>query len=150
MTPDSRRIPDSIGHFNGLFTNYRRSALRERRAFTLSRHEFLFLATSPCVYCGSPPREVSVYDNGRPIGLRANGVDRVDNHLGYVHTNVVPACSTCNLAKHKQPVGQFLAWIRRIANTSLQAQVSALSAFGVVLTLDGDIQKPGPILREAA
>ena len=62
--------------------------------------------SKPCIYCGSThePR----------------GCDRLDNSLGHLKANVVPACQTCNFARGDRlshgemlQVGQLIAQIMR-------------------------------------
>lgn len=48
-----------------------------------------------------------------------NGVDRVDNALGYTPDNCVPCCSRCNYAKRAMPRGEFENWLMS-AKESLQ------------------------------
>jgi len=43
-----------------------------------------------------------------------NGIDRLDNDLGYVPGNVVSACGRCNKAKLTMPVGDVLAWVKAV------------------------------------
>ena len=86
---------------------------RHGKHFELSFEEFKTLAKQNCHYCGVPPeRERSSKD--RKYTLKLNGVDRVDNLVGYVLSNCVPCCSTCNGMKSDLPVGQFLTHINKI------------------------------------
>jgi hypothetical protein len=57
----------------------------------------------PCVYCKS----VNF--------TRPNGIDRVDNTLGYELGNVIPCCSVCNRAKSNLPLDYFLRWYNTIS-----------------------------------
>lgn len=61
----------------------------------------LNLIHGDCVYCGA---------SATPL----NGVDRVDNTLGYVAGNIVSACKMCNIAKNNHSVDEFLSWIERV------------------------------------
>lgn len=54
----------------------------------LNFDEFKILVTSPCHYCNKRNTE------------EANGIDRVNNDLGYTRDNCVPACWKCNRMKH--------------------------------------------------
>jgi hypothetical protein len=54
--------------------------------FQLNFQEFEKLVKSPCYYC----KEIS----------QINGIDRVNNDLGYTADNCVTACWTCNRMKH--------------------------------------------------
>ncbi len=57
-----------------------------------------------------------------------NGIDRTDNDLGYITTNVVPCCATCNYAKKGKTVEEFFTWARRIA-AHLSASTPTASEF---------------------
>ncbi len=72
--------------------------------------DYAKLVIMSCHYCGAAP-----VDRGR--GPR-NGLDRVNNELGYVQENVVTACVTCNFAKGTLSIGEFLAWVERVARHS--------------------------------
>src|SRR6266403_1453623 len=81
--------------------------------FTLSREEFSALIQSPCHYCGAEP---SAIKRGKDIWspLIYNGIDRVENLLGYAVGNAVACCKTCNIAKRDLSVQEFLEWATRI------------------------------------
>lgn len=96
---------------NRVYDNYRRSAGRRGYAWELGGEEFDKLAAADCAYCGSPPGTVQVYRSHR---FTYNGIDRVNNSLGYMHGNVVPCCEICNRAKGAKSLGEFLAWISRL------------------------------------
>ncbi len=61
------------------------------------------LMISPCHYCGLIELEV-----------RVNGIDRVDNNIGYEPGNVVPCCKLCNYFKKDYTVDQFISHAQRI------------------------------------
>ena len=66
--------------------------------FDLSLDEFEYITSKKCFYCGSDPKIwVAKRTTYKPILF--NGIDRVDNNLGYINSNVVPCCSTCNYMK---------------------------------------------------
>lgn len=56
--------------------------------FQINFEEFKALVTSPCHYCKLIKEK------------EANGIDRVNNDLGYTKENCVPACWKCNRMKH--------------------------------------------------
>ena len=69
---------------NGRYSTYKTMAKKKQRIFQLSIDEFDILTKSKCVYCGS-------------IGV--NGIDRVDNNIGYVSNNCITCCKICNFMK---------------------------------------------------
>lgn len=66
---------------------------------------------SACHYCGVVGGNTTNQD--RRI-LKYNGIDRVNNDLGYIGTNVVGCCGTCNLAKQSMTIEEFADWIVRV------------------------------------
>lgn len=62
---------------------------------------------SPCHYCGFLVE----------FPLSRNGLDRIDNSLGYIADNVVSCCWICNRAKRELSLEEFNEWsIRRFNN----------------------------------
>jgi hypothetical protein len=101
--------------FNRLVTQYRCSAKRKSLQFELTREEIERLTKSDCYYCGIPAQKE--YAKGLPsihLPYICNGIDRVDNSLGYLLGNCVPCCEICNYAKRAQYKQQFLEWAERV------------------------------------
>lgn len=94
--------------------SYRRHALVRGLIWELSGEDFDRLTSQDCHYCGQPPNTVSrsgLYEGGV---FTYNGIDRVDNAVGYTPGNVVTCCKICNNAKKDLPLGEFMAWIARL------------------------------------
>jgi hypothetical protein len=66
---------------------------------------FYDLITDVCYYC---------HASVDPL----NGIDRVDNRLGYVYGNVVSCCARCNRAKDTMTVYQFIGWATNLVKVS--------------------------------
>lgn len=96
-----------------LLALYKKHAKRRSREFTLPDEEAVRMFKLPCGYCGAPPDKNSLRSG---LKIAANGIDRLDNKLGYIPGNVITACTTCNMMKHKMGVKEFLAQVSRIAN----------------------------------
>jgi hypothetical protein len=112
-----RRKPEGEPARNDLLFSYKYQAKRRGHAWELADGEFDKLTSSDCYYCGLSPSTVRTSRSHKYI---YNGIDRVDNTLGYIQGNVVTCCSVCNLAKHKMPFDDFMTWIARL--TAYQAQ----------------------------
>lgn len=67
------------------------------------------LMTSPCHYCGL-----------LELDVRVNGIDRVNNDIGYESGNVVPCCKLCNYFKKNYTVEQFIEHAKRITEFQLK------------------------------
>lgn len=82
---------------------YKYGAKKRGLIFEISENEFNKTIFSPCFYCGIAPNPT-------------NGIDRVDNSVGYVSGNIVPCCSTCNRAKRKMSKDDFVVWVMRVSD----------------------------------
>jgi hypothetical protein len=78
------------------YKGYIKGATERGFDITIDFEIFSELVKSPCHYCGnSTPEEV-------------NGVDRVNNAVGYTKENCVSSCWTCNRMKHAYHKNFFL------------------------------------------
>lgn len=93
-----------IGH-------YKRNATDRMLLWELSDSVFFELVALPCHYCGTLPSREEVSPSGV---LVYNGLDRLDNSLGYTQENTVPCCFRCNHAKSDLSLEDFLLWIERL------------------------------------
>lgn len=96
--------------------SYRSHARRRGYEFDLTVEQFRSVTQRPCQYCGSPPDNTHKPARPRP-GAEPyiySGIDRVDNSVGYIESNVVPCCHICNRAKSDMSLDAFHAWISRI------------------------------------
>jgi len=93
---------------NSLFHNYRRGAKSRGLVFELSKELFIAMIRQDCNYCGIPPKQVMKTKSSM---LLYNGIDRVDNNLGYLPSNVVPSCKKCNETKRALSKEEFFRWI---------------------------------------
>lgn len=71
---------------NALMSTYRRTDAKKGLAFNIDKITMLRRLDSECVYCG---------DSYMPN----LGLDRVDNSIGHVHSNIVTCCYECNTAR---------------------------------------------------
>jgi len=100
----------------GIYISYRARAKKRGYFFDLTRDECDKLFLSDCHYCGNPPQG-NFRTGYKPTeaGLKYNGIDRVNNELGYIPGNIVACCRFCNVAKRDMSYEDFLALCRRIA-----------------------------------
>jgi cytidyltransferase-like protein len=93
-----------------VFRRYNRDAGKHNREFALSFEQFIDLCSKDCFYCGGEPSNIQEADanNGHFI---YNGIDRVDNDVGYIEGNCVPCCFLCNSAKKTFNKDVFLNWV---------------------------------------
>jgi hypothetical protein len=105
-----RRDPTDQPAHHHHFHRYVCNARKRGITLTLTESEFKELTLQECHYCGDAPREYR--HKGRTI--QVNGVDRVQNELGYTVENCVPSCSDCNFAKRRMTKARFIDLARRV------------------------------------
>ena len=96
-----------------LYAGYLRGAKRRELDFTLTIEEFHEAILKNCFYCGIYPQNY-VKKAGAREGLSYNGIDRIDNSLGYTTKNCVTCCKFCNFAKRKGSAEEFLLWLEHV------------------------------------
>lgn len=100
-----------------VYRDYISGAKSRSLEFKLSFNQFIKIAKEKCMYCGAPPRKRKhSYSN---LEIELNGVDRIDNSLGYISSNCAPCCKTCNRMKHAMGANKFLDHIRKIYNNQI-------------------------------
>jgi hypothetical protein len=98
-----RNRPSNRGTaFQRTWYAYRNNSKVRKIPFHLERSLFEDLITDNCLYCGAEPKPI-------------NGVDRVNNKIGYVYGNVVTACTKCNFAKRHMGFEEWEAWALRLS-----------------------------------
>jgi len=112
---ESKRLGYGVSSMNMLISAYKRGAKTRGLVFELSREQFFNLTQKECFYCGKPPS--SVIEKLRGWGKCIyNGIDRLDNNVGYLAENCVPCCFVCNRMKSTLEKEEFIEHIRRIYN----------------------------------
>lgn len=101
---------------NDIYSNYRNSAKVRGYLFQLSKSNFFKIIKENCFYCDSPPSNIRT--NGKDITdyYIYSGIDRIDSSIGYVSSNIVSCCATCNYAKSQLTQAQFYKWAEGLAN----------------------------------
>ncbi len=113
-------LPEGIAARNHALSAVKRSATDRGIEWSLTDEQALQLMRQPCHYCGSTLSNLSRHPefNG---DFRYNGIDRVDNSVGYTVENVVACCKHCNIAKRDRTVTEFLLWIEQVYRHSVLA-----------------------------
>lgn len=110
------KLPQGEAAFRELFRSYKFNAEKRNYDFELSMDEFKSLTKQNCYYCGDVP-STTFYMRGSKINQGNyvyNGVDRLDNHKGYIQGNVVPCCGACNIMKGVSSLSKFLSKIENV------------------------------------
>lgn len=93
--------------------NYKQSATKRNLEWALTEEQAEALVLNNCNYCGSVPSRLVQLKRGKHQIL-VNGIDRVDNTIGYVYSNCVSCCATCNFSKRDLSMEEWTAWLERM------------------------------------
>lgn len=93
--------------------DYFNGARQRSLLWALNEAEFDNLTSSDCHYCGAEPNNERVSKRGDSFIY--NGIDRLNNTLGYTLENSVPCCRWCNRAKNISSVDEFVAHCAKVA-----------------------------------
>lgn len=108
------KLPFGVSAFNNLYQKYRTAAKRRSLEFNLPKELFKSLINGNCYYCGKIP--VQCLETNAGSFIIYNGIDRINNSVGYIKTNVVSCCKKCNLVKGALPFDEFRDWIINVYN----------------------------------
>lgn len=107
-----------------LYAQYKKRSKRKGITFDITKEEFLTITQKCCYICNAPPSQKYVHSYKSASLARTpfmyNGLDRVDNKLGYQMGNVMACCGTCNHAKKAQSLNKFLQYIRRCYKVAIE------------------------------
>lgn len=107
-----RALPPEKADKNYILSVYRSGARARNLCWDLSVEEFERLITGDCHYCGVPPSNLRAR---RKTQFRYNGIDRLENSVGYTKENSVTCCVECNMAKKQRSANDFISHCRRVA-----------------------------------
>lgn len=106
---------DRQSGINTIISRYKDKSQRRGLTLELSDADIGLIIKQDCYYCGLPPSQQAMH-HGKLI-LQYNGIDRVNNDLGYTKENSVPCCHFCNRAKYTHSEEDFRVWLRYIKDT---------------------------------
>lgn len=87
------------------YSHYIKRANKRNLLFELTFEEFSELVIKECYYCH------------HKVDTEVNGIDRINNSLGYTLENSVPCCEICNRMKHEYHPEYFIEKCKMIANS---------------------------------
>jgi hypothetical protein len=102
------------------FINIKLVLKKRNLEFNITKEEFTAISQKNCFYCGLPPNKVFKAKKVYFGEFVYNGLDRLDNNIGYNLNNIVPCCFRCNRMKSNLSIEEFLTHIKIIS--SYQAQ----------------------------
>lgn len=106
--------------YTHLYNNLRSACKRVNRSFELTLEHAFDLYSSNCYYCNREPSNVYTHGGINKFKVYYNGIDRINNNLGYQKTNVVSCCFKCNRAKMNLDQKEFYTLISDIYRFRVQ------------------------------
>ena len=115
QTIPRKRKPSGEVQFNSIYKEYKNGALNRNLSFNLTEKEFFEITQKDCYYCSIPPYRERKNYRGDDFFIY-NGIDRVNNKIGYEINNVEPCCKHCNRAKDTMSKNDFISLCIRVSN----------------------------------
>jgi hypothetical protein len=108
------KMPPGEASCRTAIRNYQRYAAKRCQEFALTNEQFRYITKQNCYYCNKEPAQrLRMSKNGFYI---YNGIDRLNNNIGYVYENCVPCCHQCNRMKSTLTEDEFIDHLRKIIN----------------------------------
>jgi hypothetical protein len=98
-----------IRGITNVYKNYQQGAKSRDIEFNLTLKDFEDNIFKNCHYCGREPQNVINMTHGRQ--LKYNGLDRIENEVGYQNNNILPCCIICNRMKMDMGINEFSSYI---------------------------------------
>ena len=116
-TRGKERLPIKDVVFRAVLWSYKRNAKSRNYEWNLEDKDFYQMIFTNCYYCKSEPSNSFRWRyKYEEIIYPVNGVDRIDNTIGYIKNNCVPCCRTCNSAKGELSLIEFKDWSTKLFN----------------------------------
>lgn len=110
--PNRRKIdPEFESLHNEAVRSIKKSAHQRSIPFALSKTFIIATISKPCEYCGISESQER---KNRLFTFKHNGLDRVNNDLGYIESNVVSCCITCNKGKSSLTITEWKEYLERL------------------------------------
>lgn len=109
-------LPEGVSAFNSIYNQYKSGSKRRGYSFNLTKEEFKILIDRGCSYCGAPPSRERKTGGGSYF---YNGIDRLDNSIGYEKGNCITICTKCNFFKGTMNSEEFLELINIISKKNI-------------------------------
>jgi hypothetical protein len=98
------------------YKSYMTNAKKRNISFNIEFMTFVDRITKPCYVCGYFHED------------KLNGLDRINNSLGYNPLNVAACCWTCNRSKNNSSLSEFKEWLSRmggVKDSFVEAEISS-------------------------
>jgi hypothetical protein len=104
--------------FRRVLAQYKSDAKKRGLVWELTDDQAKTLMTLRCHYTGRFPAK-EMYFGADDVFLY-NGIDRIDNEIGYIWSNCVPCCHEINMMKHRLPYDVFIELCKEVANSRVE------------------------------
>lgn len=104
-----------ISAIKSVFRSYRHRCKKRNIEWNISFEVFYSLVLSECAICGKKPSNKSKRKDIVNCFSLYNGIDRIDNAIGYVEGNVRACCKLCNAMKSNLKEKVFKKHLIRIS-----------------------------------
>ena len=101
-----------------LIRSYKSNARKKGYAFNLTDEQCEHLFKQNCHYCNLIPSTIKHKSEPTFGEYVYNGIDRMNNNIGYESDNVVTCCQECNFKKGAQSYEDFIKWINRLVQNA--------------------------------
>ena len=108
-----RKSKNFLPFVQRVFMQYKYKAKKKEHSFELTLEQFTNLITQKCYLCGSPPANVMRRKEVQGA-LIYQGVDRINNDIGYTVENSRPCCMKCNAVKSNKSLEQTIKHVSKI------------------------------------
>lgn len=122
MLKTQREFNDKKYVYKDVYREYVKKSKAREINFSLSIEEASELFSKNCYYCNRPPSNKRSRTSG--VEIIYQGIDRVNNQIGYLSGNVVPCCKFCNSFKLDRTTDDFFQHVRDIYFNKVQRSVS--------------------------
>jgi len=127
-----RRLPEGVSTMNNILSGYKNGARTRGLAFELTDEETLHLMRQNCFYCEAAQSNKAKGNYGSAEEREANsrtyqGIDRLNNAIGYTIDNTVPCCKICNYAKRDLSFEEYMAHLaRQLRPQQIRAKIAKM------------------------
>ena len=118
--------PNTDSTYKVLAASVKGGAKKRNIEYMLSLEQFKNIVKNNCYWCGEkPPLKNPKAERMPTLPAPANGIDRINNSIGYIYDNCVASCQKCNIAKNNYSEKEFLEWIKKVYMHQFQEVVNA-------------------------
>ena len=103
--------------YNQVYWHTYNNAKKRNLFFDIDKKFCYQICSKPCFFCNQLDKRRNK-DTGE--FFNCNGIDRINNQIGYTKENCVPCCFICNRAKNTLSEEKFLSWIEQVYKHSIE------------------------------